>query len=190
MATRGKIIQILSTVTGIEPRSPVWQARILPLNQQYLSRIQLFIVVFYIRLSPNFDSISSNCKSFKMLTRTSKRDPPIWHFTASQCANHVENLRNNHVVTTWWEGWSWHIAFHVAVPRSHHIAITRGNHIAFHLISVTMCHFSSAMGVRTLVPILTAIFKNWLDRSGFEPLTFGLPVVSLNRSTTTLLQCC
>jgi hypothetical protein len=35
--------------------------------------------------------------------------------------------------------------------------------------------------------VFTAISKNRLDRSGFEPLTFGLPVGSLIRSASTLL---
>ena len=60
-----KIIQILSTVTGIEPRSPVWQPRFLPMNHRYLSEIQLFFVVFYIRLSPNFDSNLQIVKALK-----------------------------------------------------------------------------------------------------------------------------
>ena len=88
---------------------------------------------------------SSNCKSFKMITRTSKIGPSISHFTASQCANHVSLNISEYV-------------------------------------SFLVCY-----GVRTLVAIHTSIFKNLLDRSGFEPVTFGLPAVWLIRSPTRLL---
>ena len=60
-----KIIQILSTVTGIELRSLVWQPRFLPMDHRYLSEIQLFFVVFYIRLSQNFDSNLQIAKALK-----------------------------------------------------------------------------------------------------------------------------